>query len=117
MPFKQEYCKELVKHCAQGHSSKTFAAVVECSLDTLYEWEKKYPEFSEAKKLARQKQEILFERLFIGMSFGKIKGNATAAIWLTKVMCGWTEPVAQIEENKQPLTIDITGNDDDIQGA
>jgi hypothetical protein len=50
--YRPEYCEMLVKHMASGLSFDTFAAVIDVNLDTLYEWAKVHPAFSEAKKTA-----------------------------------------------------------------
>lgn len=48
--YKPEYCEMLISHFKNGDSYTTFAATVDVDRDTLYEWETKYPEFSDAKK-------------------------------------------------------------------
>lgn len=43
----------LVDHMKEGFSYESFAAIAETHVDTLYEWEKVHPEFSDAKGKAR----------------------------------------------------------------
>jgi len=57
--YKPEYCQMLIKHMAEGLSFECFGALVDSCEDTLYEWVKKYPEFSESRKKG-----IMFCRLF-----------------------------------------------------
>ncbi len=56
----------LVDHMAKPNPYETFAAVINTCRDTLYEWEKKHTEFSDAKKRGRAKQ---YQALFtLGMA-------------------------------------------------
>lgn len=57
--YKPEYCQMLIEHMKQGYSYETFAVDIGVHRDTLYEWEKVHPEYSDTKKravLASQKQ-------------------------------------------------------------
>jgi transposase len=49
--FKPEYCDMLINHLKNGDSYTTFASVLNVAVSTLYEWEKNFPEFSEAKSI------------------------------------------------------------------
>ncbi len=90
--YKPEYCQKLIDHMAQGLSFESFAGLIDVCLDTLYEWEKKYPEFSETKKRGRRKQAIFWEGAGRDAALGKIENfNATAFVWMTKNMLGWRE--------------------------
>ncbi len=57
--YRPEYCDRLILHCKKGLSYEAFAGVVDVCVDTLYEWEKVHPKFSEAKK-----------RLLLSLGFG-----------------------------------------------
>lgn len=50
---------------ATGLSYASFSAVVKKNIDTLYEWGKVYPEFSEAKKVAFAENLIFWEKVGI----------------------------------------------------
>lgn len=60
--YKPEYCTDLIDHMRQGGSYEGFGAYIgekygrehAVHIDTLYEWEKVYPDFSESKRLALQ---------------------------------------------------------------
>lgn len=49
--YLEKYCEELIDHMTEGHSFESFAGTIKVSFDTLYEWLKVHPEFSEAKKI------------------------------------------------------------------
>jgi hypothetical protein len=53
--YKPEYCELLIKHMAQGNSFESFAADCDCSFESLYEWARVHPDFSEAKKIGMTK--------------------------------------------------------------
>lgn len=63
--YKPEYCELLIEHMGKGFSYDSFAGLIEVHIDTLYEWEKVNPEFSEAKKIAFSKCMIFWEKLGI----------------------------------------------------
>lgn len=48
--YKPEYCQALIEHMEKGGSFASFAAVARVCIDTVFEWAKIYPEFSDAKK-------------------------------------------------------------------
>lgn len=114
--YKDHYPELLLEHMAKGHSYKSFVAVImreqmkagvkipHLNLDTLYNWEKLFPDFSEAKKAGRMAQELFWEELGIANATGEVKGNATHYVWMTKNMLNWTD--------KHEIT---TGEDSNIQ--
>lgn len=53
----------LIDHMGEGHTFESFAAVIDVHRDTLYEWAKKIPEFSDAKKRALDKNLLFMEKL------------------------------------------------------
>lgn len=63
--YRPEYCQMLIDHMASGLSYLSFAAVVDCNESTLYEWEQKNPDFSNAKKDALSKNRLFWEKLGI----------------------------------------------------
>lgn len=60
--YKPEYCQLLIEHMSTGLSFESFAAVIKVNRDTLYAWEKDYPEFSDAKKEAFEQNLLFWEK-------------------------------------------------------
>jgi len=98
--YDPSYCEKLIKHMAQGLSYLSFAGVIEVNPDTMYEWEKKHPEFSEAKKIAFQKGRLAWETMGIAGTVGKTdKFSAAAWIFNMKNRFKWTDrQEIQVEE-------------------
>lgn len=79
--YKPEFCKMLIEHMAEGLSYKAFCSVAKVNLDTLYDWEKRHPEWLEAKKEALQHCRITWEKIGKAGATGQIK-NFSAAAWI-----------------------------------
>lgn len=73
--YKPEYCEMLINHMAEGLSFESFAGLISVNYDTLYEWNKVQPDFSEAKKAGNAKRRIYDEQLFNDY----LKGNKTCS--------------------------------------
>lgn len=59
--YKPEYCEMLLTHMTQGKSFNSFAGLVDVSRETLYEWDRVHPEFSDTKKRAFEKSRLYWE--------------------------------------------------------
>ena len=78
--YKPAYCKALATHFEDGYSYESFAGVVGVSKQTIYDWEKAYPDFLDAKKSNEGKSQFWWEkRLKLFATDGD--GNATAIIF------------------------------------
>lgn len=92
--YDPKYCQMLIDHCAKGLSFATFSAAIDVNPDTLYEWCKAHPEFSEAKKKAQQACLTFWEQVGIdGMLNNKDFGSP---IWIFNMKArfghmGWTD--------------------------
>ncbi len=100
--YKPEYCQLIIEHLKGGKSIETFPATIDVSRDSIYEWEKKHPDFSYSIKKARMLSQDHYENLgYMGMT-GLIEGfNATVWIFIMKNRFGWrdkTEITAPQEE-------------------
>lgn len=92
--YKPEYCAQLIEHMKEGYSFEAFAGLICVSIDSLYEWTKVHPDFSEAKSQGRGHGLLCDERVLRGLINGEIKGQLTGQIF--KMRCryrehGWRE--------------------------
>lgn len=93
----------------EGLSFESFAAQCDCSIETLYQWTRVNPEFSEAKKTATAKSLEFWEKLGRSGAAGKLKGfNVTA--WIYTMKCrfreqwGEKQEVSHVIEDKRAVT-------------
>lgn len=98
--YKEEYNEQLIAHMSQGLSFETFAAVIDVNVDTLHEWAKVHPSFSDSKKVAFTKNQLFYERMGIAMMAGKID-KASAVVWIfnMKNRFGWRDKKEIFNDN------------------
>lgn len=97
--YKPEYCEMLVNHFAKGHFLEAFAYEIDVIPETLLEWRKRIPEFSDAYKRALGAGNKFYTNLLLGQAVGKYKGgNAASAIFLTKVGLKWRDDEVEVDE-------------------
>lgn len=93
--FKKEYCEMLIEHMRNGGSYQTFAAKIPdnaVNIDTLYYWEQKHPEFSDAKKRGFALCRLFFETVGNAIMAGKLKnGNNINWYMQMKNRFGWSD--------------------------
>lgn len=107
--YKTEYDQMLINHMSQGLSFESFAGLVDVDRDTIYNWVQIHPSFSDAKKRAQEKCRIFWEKLGVGLAFGKVKdGNSTA--WIYNMKCRFREHWGDTTRIEQSGEIKITSN-------
>lgn len=90
--YKPEFCAQVASHMKQGLSFESFAAVIGVNQDTLHEWAKVQPEFSEAKKEAYSHSLLFYERMGVAIMAGKMpKANVAAWIFNMKNRFKWRD--------------------------
>lgn len=100
--YQSEYCEQLVAHMSQGLSFESFAGSVGVHRDTLYQWAKDYPEFSDAKKEGWAASLLFYEQIGLqGMQGQLNKFNATS--WIFTMKCrfrqsGWDENAKAVQD-------------------
>lgn len=100
--YKPEYDAMLIEHLKEGLMYQTFAAVVDVNLDTLYEWEKKYSSFREAKEIGKPKFLYYWEKLGKAGMVGKIPHfNATTWIFSMKNHHHWSNDPTKYNKPKE----------------
>ena len=91
--YKKKYCKQVVEHLSSGFSFESFGAVIDVHRDSLYEWRKVHPEFSDAIKTGQLKALHRHEQVGKAIMYGvPISAGKTmldpkkmnTAIWIFK---------------------------------
>lgn len=120
--YKPEFCKDFVEHLAQGLSVECFTATLyekygddtPSSKDTIYEWVKLYPEFSDAKRRGESLGQKFWENLGRAGAAGKLQNfNSTAWVFNMKNRYRWRNEI-QVEHSgsisKGPDITKLLGN-------
>ena len=90
--YKIEYCEAVKDFMGQGYSLTAFAGSIGCGRETIYEWERAIPEFSDAISIARAKRVQWLEEELLRASDGPTVNalilalmNACPAEWRTNI--------------------------------
>ena len=81
--YRPEYCQQVKDFMATGKSLTAYAGYIDVSRETVYEWERSIPAFSDAVKTARAKRVNALEDDLLQMEGSKI----TARIFALKNAC------------------------------
>lgn len=109
--YKEEYCDQLIDHMSEGFSFESFGGIISVSRDTLYEWAKVQPAFSDAKKIGLSQHRLYWERqMKEGMwNTPKLFFNTTAWIFMMKNCHGWRDnPEAPLDDEDLQFTLNYT---------
>jgi hypothetical protein len=71
-----------LEHLSEGLTFLSFAGVVKCNKDSLYEWEKKHPEFSAAKKVGTMISYLYWDKLNKNLCSGKNMEGVVPSIFI-----------------------------------
>ena len=93
--YKKKFCQEFIELSKKGKSLTQIAARFDVHRDTLYEWGRKHPEFSDAMKKGR----ILMENWYSELGQAALTGQLVNGkpvhlgfyVWLTKNICHWSD--------------------------
>lgn len=97
--YKPEFCDDVVAWGRDGKSKTWMAAQIGVSRDTLYEWERVHPEFSDALSLAMAHSQAWWEDA--GQT-GMLMSGFSASAWSKAVSCRF--PADYTEKTKQELS-------------
>ena len=106
--YEPRFCEMLIKHMGKGLSFDSFAAVARVHRDTLYEWAKVQPDFSDAKEQAYADNLMFWEQQGIQGLYTDPNGpklNSTVWVFNMKNRHKWMDK--QPEEVKKE-TIDLS---------
>jgi len=97
--YKPEFCDAVIEWGKDGKSKTWMAAQLGVSRDSLYEWERVYPQFSDALSLAMAHSQAWWEDA--GQT-GMMMSGFSASAWGKAVSCRF--PADYTEKTKQELT-------------
>lgn len=81
--YDPSYCEMLITHMEKGYSFESFAAVINVHRETLYAWASTLPEFSDAKKMAFDKNLYFWERMGLtGLMEDKEGLKLNSSVWI-----------------------------------
>lgn len=95
-----------------GYSFESFAATLKCNRDTLYEWAKVHPSFSDAKKAGTDQAIRWYEEQAVkGMWNSKDGPNLNTTLWIFIMKCrfGYIAPEVQVLQQNQKATQEQIG--------
>lgn len=110
--YRPHHCEEMISFMSLGYSFEAFAGKIGVTRDTLYQWEKKFPEFKEAKKIAFEQCRIKWESMAIDNMINESNGsNSTSlnsSVWIfnMKNRFKWRDKQPDEEQNIN-ITIDM----------
>src|SRR3989344_5489939 len=79
--YKPEYCEFAIKLMDKGYSKYALAGKLRVSRDTIYEWCKNYPEFSDSIKRGEARSILFWETKGLEALEGKVK-HFLVGLWI-----------------------------------
>ena len=115
--YKSEYCDAVIEYGSQGKSLAWMAAELGVHRDSLHEWTRVYPEFSDALGLAKLKSQQWWED--VGQNhITSSQGSATinAGVWSRSMAARFPEDWREKSEVKHEggLTIQVSPTENDL---
>lgn len=100
--YQREIGAKVIALMAEGRSLDGCAALIGLHPDTMYEWQKRHPEFSEAVRAGRAAATTFWENRLIAVAAGEA-GNAQAIQWAlrnrSKAAAGWDHDRHKLEHS------------------
>lgn len=108
--YRDAYVNEVIQHLAQGYTLASWGGQIGVCRDTVHEWSKVHPEFSDAVKKGRAKGQALWEERLAAQALTGT-GNTTAIIFAMKNLYkdDWADKIVNEHtgEGGGPLTVVI----------
>lgn len=114
--YLPQYCNEIIDAAKLGYSLTAFAGMIGVCRDTLYEWGKQHPEFSDAIKRHRA---VRVHFLETGLLEAKNGQSVTSRIFALKNACPeeWVEKVVNEHSGPNGGAIPIKAVKDELAEA
>ena len=128
--YYPEICDEVIEFMAKGYSFDAFAGHVDISKEPLYQWIKKYPEFSDSKRRAFQLCREFWETKGIEGLFSTSRTEKSgdtliseskalnASVWIFNMRnrFKWTDMRTKDGPDGEPLDPDDDSDDQPVRG-
>ena len=98
----------------EGFSYASFAGAIGVVKDTLYQWERKHPEFMEAKQVGFSKCRLVWEKMALDTMYESKGLNSTVWIFNMKNRFGWRDRIEQETTSTQEIKININEQDTEL---
>lgn len=108
--YDSKYCDLVIKLMKKGRSKLFVAGKLSISRDTLYEWCRKYPEFSDTIKVGEMMSYAYWEDIGMKAMMGKYKGfRPSLWIFTMKARFGWRDnsPVKSSDDELDKIERDL----------
>jgi hypothetical protein len=100
--YRREFCDRLIELMAEGRSLDGCGHLLGVHPDSLYEWQKVHPEFSEAVRAGRAASTTFWESRIIAVANGG-PGNAQSIQWglrnRSRAAAGWHHDTQRLEHS------------------
>lgn len=93
----------VIKHMEDGNSFWSFGGIIGVCFDTLHNWTKLYPDFSEAKKIGTSKLLLFDERIAKAGTTGQLKRQSKLIKKTKEKEDGTTETTEETEFEAAPF--------------
>ncbi len=103
--YRPEHCARVIEIAKAGPTTlEIIACTLDVHRDTLHEWTKKHPEFSDAIKHVKQHCHANMQRIGLAGMTGKLKGfNASSWIFWMKAQFNWDEAGQVDDDDIEPI--------------
>ena len=98
--YRPEYCDQLVEFMAKGYTATAFAGHIGVHRDTLNEWSRVHPAFSDAQKRGKAVCEKFLIDLGLSLINGDSKGSPAPWVFMMKNICGWQDKKEEVNDNQ-----------------
>lgn len=101
--YKPEFCEKIIEWGKDGASKAEMACNMGIHKETLNEWDKTYPEFSDSLKMAVQHSQVAWEKIGKQAVAGAIP-NYNATTWIFNMKNRFSDDYKDvIKQETQPL--------------